>query len=127
MDSFPLIMGLLVLVGFVLLLPMFTCTRRASAERELKPLWQEKCSGKLGAIGINLPGIRIALYEHFIVIGFIGPTVIPYKNIERVAVKRSASFLGASGVSIKLRGMLSSYHLNSRDSTALAKLIEARL
>lgn len=69
MEAFPLVMSFVVLVGLVLLLPMFTRTRRASAERELKPLWQENCSGKLGAIGISLPAIRIALYEQFMVIG----------------------------------------------------------
>ena len=41
MEAFPLIMSFLVLVGLVLLLPMLTCTRRASAKRELEPLWQK--------------------------------------------------------------------------------------
>ena len=127
MDSFPLFMGFLVLIGLALLLPMLTCTRRANVERSLQPFWQEQCSGRLGLIGISYPAIRVALYDQFMVVGFIGPTVVPYTEIQSVAAKRGFSLFGTSGVSIKLRGMISGYHFNSRDPVALAKLIEARL
>ena len=119
----------LTFVGFVLIFPVFACLRRAKAELNLKPLWQKRCTGYLGAFGTNIPSIRVALYQDFLVIGYIGQTVIPYRNIAKVSVKRRFWSLRGSGVALKLRGMSSGYHfnMNLRDSTEFMKVIKPRL
>jgi hypothetical protein len=127
MDPFYLTVGVLVLVGVGMIAPLFTCTRRASCELNLKPLWQKHCTGYLGALGIGIPAIRIALYQDFMVIGFLGPTVISYRDIAEVSVRRKFWSLRRSGVTLKLRGMVSSYHFNLRDPQAFVKLIEPHL
>jgi hypothetical protein len=127
MDPFYLTATVLVLVGSLLIVPLFTCSRRASAELNLKPYWQERCTGKMGALGIGIRAIRVALYQDFMVIGFLGQIVIPYRDIVEVSVTRSFSFLGASGVTLKLRGIRSGYYFKSRDPQSLAKMIESHL
>jgi hypothetical protein len=127
MDSFYITAAVLVVVGGFLIVPLFTCSRRASAEVDLKPLWQERCTGKMGALAIGIPAIRVALYQDFMVIGFLGQTVIPYGDIADVTVEQSLSFLGASGVNLRLKSMRSAYHFNSRDPKGFAELIESHL
>jgi hypothetical protein len=129
MDSFYFTIAVLVFVGFVLILPVFTCSRRAKVELNLKPLWQKRCTGYLGAFGTNIPSIRVALYQDFLVIGFINQTVIWYRDIGKVSVKRRFWSLRGSGIDIKQQGMSSGYHfnLNLRDSTAFMNVIKPRL
>jgi hypothetical protein len=129
MDPFYSTIAGLVFVGIILILPVFTCLRRAKAELNLKPLWQKRCTGYLGAFGTNIPSIRVALYQDFLVIGFISQTVIPYRDIGKVSVNRRFWSLRGSGVDIKLRGMSSGYHfnLNLRDSTAFMDVIKPQL
>ena len=127
MDSFYFTVAVLVVVGGVLIVPLFTCTRRASAEMGLKPLWQERCTGKMGILAIGIPAIRVALYQNFMVIGFLGQRVIPYRDIAEVTVMQNLSFLGASGVNLRLKNMRSGYHLKPRDPKGFAKLIESHL
>jgi hypothetical protein len=52
-------------VGFILILPLFTCLRRAKAEHNLKPLWQKRCTGNIGYFATNIPSIRAAIYQDF--------------------------------------------------------------
>jgi len=127
MDPFYITVAVLMVVGGFLIVPLFTCSRRASAEVDLKPLWQERCTGKMGALAIGIPAMRVALYQDFMVIGFLGQTVIPYENIAEVTVKQSLSFLGASGVNLRLKSIRSGYHLNSRDPKGLSELIKSHL
>jgi hypothetical protein len=127
MDSFFFTVVFLILVGGVLIAPMFTSSRRASAELKLKPTWQARCSGKLGVLSISIPVIRVALYQDFMVIAFLGQTVIPYREIAEVSVKQGFSFLGSSGVHLRLKGMRSGYHFNLSDPKAFAKLVEPHL
>jgi hypothetical protein len=127
MDPFYLTVVGLVLVASFLIVPLYTCSRRASVELNLKPYWQERCTGKIGALGIGIPAIRVALYQDFMVIGFLWQTIIPYRDIVGVSVKRGFSFFGVSGVALKLRGIRSGYHFNSRDPQSLANMIESHL
>lgn len=69
----------LILIGLALITPFFTCRRRANEEQHLQPTWQEFCSGNMGMFITSSPFMRIAIYDDFMVIGFINPNVIPYK------------------------------------------------
>jgi hypothetical protein len=127
MDSFYVEAFILTLIGFALIAPLFTCRRRSVEELNLKPIWQEFCSGTIGAFGMNIPSLRISLYDNFIVICFINPNVIPYKKIGNVSVNTRFFSLRGSGVMMRLKGFKSSYYFNSRDPETLAKLIKDRL
>lgn len=127
MDLFYITAAVLVVVGGCLIAPLFTRSRRARVEVGLKPLWEERCTGKMGGLVIGIPAIRVALYQNFMVIGFFGQTIIPYENIKEVIIKRSFSFLGASGVNLKLKGMRSGYYFNSRNPKRFAELVESQL
>ena len=59
--------------------PVFTCRRRANEEQHLQLTWQEFCSGNMGMFITSSPFMGIAIYDDFMVIGFINPNVIPYK------------------------------------------------
>jgi hypothetical protein len=127
MDSFYVEAFILAVIGFALIAPFFTCRRRAVEEHNLKPIWQEFCSGKMGSFGMNIPALRISLYDKFIVICFFNPNVIPYKKIGNVSVNTRFFSLRVKGVMMKLKGFKSSYYFNSRDPEMLAKLIKDRL
>lgn len=127
MDPFPLLVVAIAVVAFSLLAPLFTSNRRAKIEHNQRPLWEEKCSGRMGAIGVGIPAIRVSLYRNFMVVAFLGTTVIPYSDIQSVSVKRGFSILGTTGIGIKMRNMLSGYHFRSRDPNKVAELIQARL
>jgi hypothetical protein len=71
MEPFYSTVAVIALIVVALILPFFTSSRRASAELNLKPLWQKRCAGKMGAIGIGIPSIRVALYQDFMVIAFL--------------------------------------------------------
>ena len=59
MDPFYVTVTVSLLVGAILIVPLFTCSRRASVELNLKPLWEERCTGKIGVLGIGVPAIRV--------------------------------------------------------------------
>jgi hypothetical protein len=128
MDSFYFTIAVLAVVGAAFIVPFFTSSRRANVELNLKPLWQKRCSGKMGVIGIGIPSIRVALYQDFLVIAFLGQTVIPYRNVSGVSVRGFGS-LNYFGVDIKLKDMRSGYHfnLNLRDSKDFVNIIESHL
>ena len=127
MDPFYIIAACIVLVGSALIVPMFTCGRSASAELNLEPLWQERCSGKMGAFGIGIPAIRIAIYQDFMVIAFLGQTVIPYRDIAEISLEKGISRTFATGVTLKLKGLRSYYVFNSHDPKGLVELLKSRL
>ena len=127
MDTFYLIVAVLVLVGSVFIVPLFTCSRRASAELNLKPLWQERCTGKLGGFGIGIPAIRVALYRDFMVIGFLGQTVIPYRDIAEVSLRKGIATLWGTGVTLKLKGMRSYYVFSLRDPKGFVETVKSHL
>jgi hypothetical protein len=77
-----------VLVGVVLLAPMFLARRRAPQERGLTPVFEAVCSGSTGwGLGGNIPMFRLSIYSHFFVVGFLTPYVTPYGELTRVEVK----------------------------------------
>ncbi len=129
MDSFFAMIAVFAFIGMASILPLFTSSRRANVELNLKPLWQKRCAGKMGAIGIGIPSIRVALYQDFMVIAFLGQTIIPYQDIEEVSIKRAFWSLNFAGVLLKLRGMRADYrfNLNLSDSNEFVKVIESHL
>ena len=129
MDPFYFTIASLALIGIVLILPIFISSRRASAELNLKPLWQKRCAGRMGALGTGIPSIRVSLYQDFMVVACLGQRVIPYRDIAEVSAKGNFWSLNFSGVTLKLRGISPEYrfHLNRRDAEKLVNLIEARL
>lgn len=129
MEPFFAIIALCAFIGVASILPLFTSSRRADVELNLKPLWQKRCAGKMGVIGIGIPSIRVALYQEFMVIAFLGQTIISYRDIEEVSVKRAFWSLNFSGVLLKLRDMRSGYrfNLNLSDSKEFVKVIQSHL
>ncbi len=51
--------------------------------------------------GGNMPFCRVSFYPDFMVVGFIGPTLIPYSEIESAEYRRR--FL-SKGVELRLHG-----------------------
>ena len=127
MDSFYVTAVILAMIGAAVFVPLFTSSRRASAELHLKPLWERRCVGKMGAIGIGLPAIRVALYEDFIVIAFLGQTVIPYENIAEVSLQKGIPMTFATGVTLKLKGLRSYYVFKMRDPKRFVEIVRSRL
>lgn len=67
-------------------------------------------SGKAGWLRTNIPCIRLAIYDNFLVIAFLMPTVIPLKNL---SVTLKPSIFGVKFLSIKKNGQ-PSYVLSTR-------------
>ena len=127
MDPFYVTIIILVIVGVVIFVPLFTCSRRTSVELNLKPLWERRCIGKMGALGIGVPAIRVALYEDFVVIAFLGQTVIPYENIAEVSLQKGIPMTFATGVTLKLKGLRSYYVFKMRDPKSFVEIVRSRL
>ena len=75
-----------VLVGAVLFTPMLLARRRAPQERGLVPAFETYCSGR----GTNLPMYRLSIYDSFLVVAFLSPTVIPFAQVARTDVRGTA-------------------------------------
>ena len=132
MDTFVSLVVFILVFASVLLWPVVNSFRRVPAEKGLKPIWQQRCSGGSKGVGIigagfrtNIPIIRVALYTDFMVIGCFSTQVIPYQNIAEVSLKKS--FLSLGGVHLKLRGLKSYYVLYPRDPKTFVGLVESRL
>jgi hypothetical protein len=65
---------------------------RSKEELGLPVLYEERCSGRMGRFGFlaggNVASFRISLYDTFLVIAFIGPTKVPYTEVESVDYRR---------------------------------------
>jgi hypothetical protein len=87
----------LILVGFVAIvfLSFFILPRRKSKlENNVTPLWEERCNVRKSVgygmfAGGNLPVWRVSLYDKFMVIGALWPTVMPYNEITKVEYKQN--------------------------------------
>ena len=121
---FSLVVGLTV-IGAILLAPTLASKIRASEEQNRTALWQGRCSGRVGLIGISFPAIRVALYDDFLVIGFFGPTVIAYKSLAEVAVQKGIPFLSPSRVVLRPTGARVSYVLRVADPKHFVDLVNA--
>ena len=60
------------------------------------------------------------------VIGFLSPTVIPYRDIAEVSLKKGIATLWASSATLKLKGTHSSYTFNLRDPKRFVELVKSR-
>ncbi len=129
MDPFIGLVAFLLVAAGVLLWPIVNSFRRAPAEKDLKSLWQQRCSGGSRGFGIgagtNIPFIRVALYSDFMIMRGFSTTVIPYQDIAEVLWKQN--FLSLGGVLIRLRGLKSSYILYPRDPKTFVSLVESHL
>ncbi|HEY8158191.1 MAG TPA: hypothetical protein VIF10_05740 [Methylobacter sp.] len=129
MNSFLGLVVVLLVVTGVLLWPLINSFRRAPAEQNLKPLWQQRCSvGSRGfgiGVGTNMPFTRVALYSDFMIMRGFSTTVIPYHDIAEVIWKQD--FLSLGGVLIRLRGLKSSYVLYPRSPKTFVSLVESHL
>ncbi|MGZ5011389.1 MAG: PH domain-containing protein [Methylobacter sp.] len=129
MNPFLSLVAVLLMVAGVLLWPLINSFRRAPAEQNLKPFWQQRCSvGSRGfgiGAGTNMPFTRVALYSDFMIMRGFATTVIPYQDITEVIWKRN--FLSLGGVLIRLRGLKSSYVLYPRSPKSFVSLIESQL
>jgi|GEM_PF-2663259 hypothetical protein len=83
-----LAVGFLILVCLVLLFVLFSSNRKIKEEIGKIPLHQEKCNVayKNDMIpvwaGGNIQAGRVAFYDTFLVVSFLGTTFIPYDDIE---------------------------------------------
>lgn len=92
-----LAIGFIVLIGLALLLIFFLSNRKIKEEKDKTPLHEEKCNiVYVNSIiplraGGNIRAGRIAFYEKFIVVSFLGTTLIPYSEIE--SFKQMGSYI----------------------------------
>ena len=80
-------------IGAVFVFLFFAPNRHSNEESGMKPLYEERCSGRKNwgwgfFAGGNIPNWRISFYESFFVIASIGSTKIPYNKVESVEYKR---------------------------------------
>lgn len=93
LDS-PLLALIVIAFGAIIFISFFFLPRRKSHEETgITPLYEERCSIRKSVgfgmfAGGNLPLGRVSLYDNFMVIAFLWPTLIPYSEIERVEYKR---------------------------------------
>jgi hypothetical protein len=120
MDSGLLIVAILALIAIGLVGISFAARRRAPIENGLAPVYEQMCSGRVGGfMGANYPAIRLSLYDAFLVVGFLGPVVIPYKDIVRAEIQR---VLFSSRLVIKSKSG-STFSLSVRDPQRVLKML----
>ena len=81
-------------VAIVLLFFAIKPQRKLPEEKNLVPVYTERCSAtaRVGLgfrFGTNMPTGRLALYEHGMVIAVASPIWVKYEDIEQVKSKRS--------------------------------------
>ena len=89
------------LIAAVVLTPRLLARLRAEQERGRTPVFEAFCSGRRGLIGANIPMFRLSIYDGFLVIAFLSPTVIPFAQVTRANVFGGRLL---SGVRIETRG-----------------------
>jgi len=120
MDSGLFILAILALIAAGLCGISCAARRRAPIERGLVPVYEQMCSGRVGLfMGANYPAIRLSLYDAFLVVGFIGPVVVPYEDIVRAEIQR---VLFSSRLVIKSRSG-ATFSLSVRDPQRVLKML----
>jgi hypothetical protein len=85
-DPSLVAVAICVLIGAALLIPMLLARRRAPQERGLVPAFETYCSGR----GTNIPMFRLAIYDGFLVVAFLKPTVIPFGQVASAGARGTA-------------------------------------
>jgi len=80
-------------VGLLFALALLLPRRHSNEELGIRAVYEERCGGQTkGPFGFssggNIPCLRISLYDTSLVIGFIGPTKVPYNDIESAEHQR---------------------------------------
>jgi hypothetical protein len=120
MDSGLLVVAILSLIAAGLFGISFAARRRAPAEMNLVPVYEQMCSGRIGwFMGANYPAIRLSLYDAFLVVGFWGPVVVPYTDIVRAEIQ---SVLFSSRLVIETRSG-TTFRLSVKDPRYVLKLL----
>ena len=102
------------------MLPMFLARRRALEEKGHEPLYETYCPGVYGFAGTNIPSIRLAIYDTFLVVAWLSPRVIRLADIEEAKMSR---FFPVRYVLIKPRSGLA-LRLNVKDPERVLQLIK---
>jgi len=124
------LIALMLIVGigvFLLTTVLVLPRRKASYEKALKPIYEERCSinwvTKSGLLaGGNLPAARVSYYSDFFVVAFMGITKIKYTEIKSTSYKKS---LLSSWVKVDISGG-SSLRLYSKNTEIILKLLKGR-
>jgi hypothetical protein len=82
-DSSLIALTICVLIGAALLIPMLLARRRAPEEQGLVPAFETYCSGR----GTNIPMFRLSIYDGFLVVAFLKPTVILFGQVASAGVR----------------------------------------
>jgi hypothetical protein len=104
MDESLIALMTLISIGALLLSPMLLCRRGAPQEAGLIPKYEAVGSCRIGWFRTNIPCVRLSIYEDFLVVAFITPTVFPLKNI---SARFKHSLFGAKFLEIKPTGQVS--------------------
>lgn len=121
----------LVVVGIVAVALLFFVIkprRKLPEEKDLKPLYTERCSATTRAglglrFGTNMPTCRLTLYEHGMVIAVVAPIWVKYEDIEQV--KSVRSWLSRR-VDISVRDPKVAASFNVRSPERIASILRAK-
>jgi hypothetical protein len=120
MDPGLLVVAILSLIAAGLFGISFAARRRAPVEMGLVPVYEQMCSGRIGwFMGANYPAIRLSLYDAFLVVGFCGPIVVPYKDVVRSEIQ---SVLFSSRLVIETKSG-TTFRLSVKDPQNVLKLL----
>ena len=99
---------------------MLIARRRAPRERDLTPVFEAFCSGTFGRVGgTTIPSVRLSIYTDFLVVAFLTPHVIPFKELKQVEVSG-----GTFGRQLHLRlNSGATYQLSVKNPENVAKLL----
>lgn len=119
------------IVASVFVVLFFLSGRKSSQEVGLAPLYESRCQviygdSKVVFAGGNLPLGRIAIYEKFMVVSFMGNTVIPYERIDSIFYKRSL-FLKSVILYIKRVDSKICIRVKPRKPERVIELLQARM
>jgi hypothetical protein len=94
MDSGIVVLAIIGTVAIALLGFSLLSRRMLPEEKNMMPLFSEKCSATRRAgfsfrMGSNLPTSRITLYERTVVLAVGPPVMVKYEDIEQVKCERS--------------------------------------
>jgi hypothetical protein len=81
-DPSLIAVAICVLIGAALLIPLLLARRRAPQERGLVPALETYCSAR----GTNIPMFRLSIYDGFLVVASLKPTVIPFGQVAGAGV-----------------------------------------
>ncbi len=79
---------LFIIIASILGSIYYRSTKKASIEIGKKPLYTERCAGKVGKLYYKGPFIRVAIYDTFMVVSYLKQLVIHFDNIITVTEKK---------------------------------------